>query len=66
MERIGAGQMFADSIKQANSDRHAQPSALRDLRRDWERWSIGERIAIVMIASSTIATLYLAHWFATV
>lgn len=56
--------MFADSIKQA--DRHAQPSALRDLRRDWERWSIGERIAIVMIASSTIATLYLAHWFATV
>jgi hypothetical protein len=58
--------MFADSIKHANSDRQAQPSALRDLRRDWESWSIGERIAIVMIASSTVVLPYLVHWFATV
>ena len=53
--------MFADSIKRANSDRHAQPSALRDLRRDWESWSIGERVAIVMLASSVLALFSLAR-----
>ena len=38
-----------------------RPGALRDLQRDWERWSLGERIAMGMVAAAML--LSLAHWF---
>lgn len=53
--------MFADSIKHTNGMHDARPNALRDLRRDWQRWTIGERIAIVAASSVTLALLSLVH-----
>ena len=53
--------MFADYIKHSNSERHARPNALRDLQRDWQSWTMGERVAIVMLASCILALLSLAH-----
>ena len=45
--------------------RQTQPNALRDIQRDWESWTTGERIVIAMVASSTFALLSLVHWFGT-
>jgi len=58
--------MYADSIEHTNTARHARPKALRDLQRDWQSWTIGERVAIVMVAGLTCALLYLVHWFGSV
>ncbi|MGZ5931346.1 MAG: hypothetical protein ACXWLC_00645 [Rhizomicrobium sp.] len=38
-------------------------STWRDVQRDWESWSLGERIAMAFIASSIFTLLSLIHWF---
>ena len=54
--------MLAQSIGSKRGD--GRPGALRDLQRDWERWSLGERIAMGTVAASTLILLAFAHWFA--
>ena len=39
-----------------------RPSSLRDMQRDWDSWSLGERIAMAAIASSCFTLLSLIHW----
>ena len=58
--------MFADSVKDTNNTRHARPGALRDLKRDWESWSLGEKIVMAMIASCALALLSLTHLLGTI
>jgi hypothetical protein len=43
-----------------------RPSSLRDMQRDWESWSLGERIAMAAVASSCFTLLSLIHWFSAV
>ena len=44
--------MFADTG--THEVRHVRPGALRDLRRDWQSWSLAEKIAIAMITASLV------------
>jgi len=51
--------MHTDTFKIA--ERRVRPGAWRDIQRDWERWSLGERIVLGVIASSILMLLSLAH-----
>jgi len=41
--------------------RRVRPGAWRDLKRDWERWSLGERIVLGVLAASTLLLLSLTR-----
>ncbi|HTP77101.1 MAG TPA: hypothetical protein VMJ73_08965 [Rhizomicrobium sp.] len=43
----------------ADNSQQARPSGLRDLQRDWQRWSLGERIAMALVASTFLTLLSL-------
>ena len=43
--------------------RHVRPGALRDLRRDWESWSLAEKIVMAMIPAVSLLLLSLVRWF---
>jgi len=42
--------------------RQTRPGALRDIQRDWERWTTGERIALGVIATSTFLLVMMIQW----
>lgn len=54
--------MRTRSIDRIAALRHTRPSTLRDIQRDWERWTTGERIALAMIATSTFLLVMLIQW----
>ena len=58
--------MLADTGRNAIVARHARPSALRDLKRDWESWSLLEKLAMAMIASCALVLLSLTHLLGTI
>ena len=39
--------------------RHVPPGALRDLQRDWESWSLLEKVAMAMIPAASLLLLSL-------
>jgi hypothetical protein len=39
-----------------------QPSMLRDMQRDWENWTTGERVALAAIAASSFMLVTLIQW----
>ena len=41
--------------------RHVRPGALRDLQRDWQSWSLAEKIALAMITASSLLLLSLVR-----
>jgi hypothetical protein len=47
--------MLAQSIGSKRGD--GRPGALRDLQRDWKRWSLGERIAMGTVAALSLPLL---------
>jgi hypothetical protein len=42
--------------------RRVRPGALRDIRRDWESWNLGEKIAMAALACS-LSLLLIGRWF---
>lgn len=51
--------MHSDTLKVAI--RRARPSILRDIRRDWESWNLGEKIAIASLGCS-LSVFALGRW----
>ena len=49
--------MLADSVKNTSAARPARPGALRDLKRDWQSWSLGEKFALAMITALSLLAL---------
>ena len=45
--------------------RRVRPGALRDIRRDWESWSLGEKIAIAALAGS-LSLYSIGHWLGAI
>jgi hypothetical protein len=41
--------------------RRVRPGALRDIRRDWESWSLGEKIAVAALACS-LSLFSIGRW----
>ncbi len=41
--------------------RRVRPGAWRDIRRDWESWSLAEKIAIAALACS-LSLFSIGHW----
>jgi hypothetical protein len=51
--------MFADTG--THEVRHVRPGALRDLRRDWQSWSLAEKIVMALIPASMLLLLSLVR-----
>jgi hypothetical protein len=58
--------MIANTSEAKSEIRRARPGALRDIQRDWERWNLGERIAIGIVICCSLSLLSIGHWLGAV